>query len=89
MNAPPPTDYPDGWKWIVFTDEGKASLTHGSSIGKAVSNWRKTPGGNRRGEPVGVIKCGYSDDLPTALAGTDVFGVVCCVHRPENAAASA
>jgi hypothetical protein len=86
-NAPPPAPHqePDGWQWIIFTDASKACLTYGENISKAVSNWRK--GKKGRGEPVGIIKCGYSDNLPFALRGTDVFGVVCCVHRPEGAAA--
>lgn len=70
-------------KWVIFTDTGKATVTHGSTITQAVANWRKAK--RVTGEPVGVILCGYSKEFPFSIHGTDVFGVLCCVHRPEGA----
>jgi hypothetical protein len=93
MTAPPETfrqdvfpeatarcEQEDGPQWVVFSSEGMASLILGDTITKAVANWRKATKG--RGEPVGVIRCGYSGSLPHAMRGTDVSGVICCIHKP-------
>jgi hypothetical protein len=76
---------PDGFQWVLFTDRPKAFLVHGDSITKAVASWRKDKSRSARaGEPVGIIRCGWSEDIPGAMRHTDVFGVVCCVHKPEG-----
>ena len=74
---------PEGiYQWAVFTDAGKGRIVRGDNVAKAVSNWRKAASG--RGEPVAVIRCGWSETTPFHLQGTDVFGVICCVHKPED-----
>lgn len=71
------------FQWIVFDSAGQARVSHGDTIQKAVSNWKKAREG--KAEAIGVIRCGFSDSLPTAIRGTDVFGVICCVHKSKGA----
>lgn len=71
-------------KWIVFSDTGKAACVTAFNMSKAIASWQKTHG-RKGGEPVGCIRVGYSATVPFSYRNTDVFGVVCCVHRPEGA----
>ena len=81
---PPPIVYDpirDGTQWMIFADTGKASLAIGDTITQAIASWKKQRGA-KAGNPVGVIRLGYSETVPESFNRTDVFGVVCCVHRP-------
>lgn len=73
----------DGARWIVFADTGKAACVTAWNMGKAVAEWKKTHG-RKGGEPVGCVRVGYSETVPFSYQNTDVFGVVCCVHRPPE-----
>lgn len=71
----------DGRLWFVFSSRGMASLAIGDSVTKAIADWKKKNDA-KNGEVIGVIKAG--GPIPVGrmcMAGTHVFGVICCVQK--------